>query len=606
MQFAILAALAVFIVGLWGWGWGVRRAFGMGAAADSASLTLGLGLAGLIFLGGVLNLIRLAGAPALLGLVLGGLVLAWVGRGEVRAWAARLSWRDFAIAVPVLLILAFTVATQLPPAAYNAADDYAKYFFHPVRMLATGTLFGSPLSDLGSETLGGKAFLDGFVAALFALTALNVTDAVLGLLLCLLLAAHFSRGVGALVVVSGLGVLSVIAIDPQYMNISALYLGAALMMVAIALTVEEENAAALGLVYAALIALKTTFALFVVMHLLLVGIALMVAGRRRWFGVRVAGWTVVFVSPWVLLHAPHYFSALTAPVNAVQNFGAGPREAFGLFSTFWLTYGSSFLQFTLTVLAGVAAALVLLWRAVRADVKLPLLMGAAAGLTGAIAYLVMFYVFGPRLSGTGEATRYFVPFAIGTVPAVLGIAAKHLARGGWRNWAAVGLAGLPVVIFAPSMPARAVEAVQARFILAFPFARTEDYRNLNALVLSHAMAERVRSLQHMVPAGETLTVWINAPFALDLKRNPVVDMDSAGLATPWAALPASGYIIWEYGGYAMPMAPDGVARSGIAGVHERMIAGAELRFSALLERYAEEGTLVFKDERFAVIRMPGS
>lgn len=601
MGFAILAALAVFIVSLWGWGWGVRRVFGI--AAGSASLTLGSGLAGLIFLGGVLNLIRLADAPALLGLVAGGLVLAGFGRSESRAWVARLSWRDLAILVPVLLILTFTVATQLPPAAYNAADDYAKYFFHPVRMLATGTLFGSSMSDLGSETLGGKAFLDGFVVALFPLTALNVTDAVFGLLLCLLLAAQFSRGRGALVVVSGLGVLSVIAIDPQYMNISALYLGAALMMVAIALTVEDEKAAALGLVYAAMIALKTTFALFVVVHLLLVVMALAVARREAWFGARVVGWTVVFVSPWVLLHLPHYFSALTAPVNEVRNFGAGPREAFGLFSVFWLTYGSSFLQFTLTVLAGVVAALVLLWRS---NARVPLLMGAVAGLTGAIAYLVMFYVFGPRLSGTGEATRYFVPFAIGTVPAVLGIAAKHLARGGWRNWVAIALAGLPVVIFAPSMPARAVEAVQARFILAFPFARTEDYRNLNTLVMSEAMAARVRKLQHMVPAGETLTVWINAPFALDLKRNPIIDMDPAGLATPWAALPASGYIIWEYGGYAMPMAPDGVARSGIVGVHERMIAGAELRFSALLERYAEEGALIFKDERFAVIRMPGS
>ncbi|HEY4124811.1 MAG TPA: hypothetical protein VGM36_09370, partial [Rhizomicrobium sp.] len=271
MRFAIIAAMAIFALALQGWGWGTRRVFGMGAGRWPVTLALGLGT--VIFLGGILNVVRLATAPSLAALVLAGLMLAAIdGRrfavADIRRAIAADRWTLLAVGIPALAILAFTVATQLPPSAYNAADDYAKYFFHPLRMLATGTLFASPMSDLGSETLGGKAFLDGFVAAFFPLSFLNATDAVFGLFLCLMLAGHFARNTWIAV----LCVLSVILIDPQYLNISALYLGSALMMAAIALSTDHGEMhdgikpAAMGLVYAGLIALKATFALFVVVH----------------------------------------------------------------------------------------------------------------------------------------------------------------------------------------------------------------------------------------------------------------------------------------------------------------------------------------------------
>jgi hypothetical protein len=436
------------------------------------------------------------------------------------------------------------------------------------------------MSAMASETLGGKAFLDAFVAALFPLRWLNATDAVFGLALCLALAGSMARNAWSAVLCT----LTVFLIDPQYINISALYLGAALMMASIAVS-KNENAAALGLLYAALIALKTTFALFVVLHLTFVAL---VRGR---FAAKAAGYALLFVAPWVVLHAPHYWVALTAPVNTVEAYGYGPPDKVGILSVVWLTYGSAVIQYTLTMLAVFCAGLSIVGQ--REDRFV-----TAAAAAGLACYLVMFFIFGPRLSGYGEAVRYFTPIAIGVVPAVMALS----ARGVWRT----AFAALPLVIFSASLTPRLAIAAREHFILAFPFAQSQDYRNLDTLVMSDDMAGRIRKMQTMVPEGATLVAWINSPFNLDQKRNPIVDIDSAGLATPWAAFPDRGYVIWEYRGVAMPMVAGSMENSTVVGEHERMIAGQELKFTAELKRFAEEGALLFNDGRFAVIRMPGT
>ncbi len=267
MRFAVIAAMLIFALALLGWGWGARRLFAMGAGR--ASVTLALGLAAAIFLGGILNVAGFATAPFLAAFVAGGLVLAvpgwWRFRGDVRTQLRDGRWTVMTVGVVALAILAFTIATQLPPSAYNAADDYAKYFFHPVRMLATGTLSGSAMSDLGSETPGRQG-VSRWLRRGGVSTFLSQRDG------CGVRVVPVPDPRGGIcgrrsVVASVLCVATVILIDPQYMNISALYLGAALMMAAIALCADPREMgdgvkpAALGLVYAGLVALKTTFAL---------------------------------------------------------------------------------------------------------------------------------------------------------------------------------------------------------------------------------------------------------------------------------------------------------------------------------------------------------
>ena len=91
------------------------------------------------------------------------------------------AWIELAAAAIVTsAVMLFAIVTQLPPRLFNFQDDLQKYLAHPVRMLATGTMAGSPLSALGSETLGGQAFLHGFILSALPLPYVTASTPFLG------------------------------------------------------------------------------------------------------------------------------------------------------------------------------------------------------------------------------------------------------------------------------------------------------------------------------------------------------------------------------------------------------------------------------------------
>ena len=139
------------------------------------------------------------------------------------------------------------------------------------------------------------------------------------------------------------------AINPLYVNVSALFLGAALMATAVLLTADEReeyppSALVIGLVYGGLAALKPTFALFVVLHLPLAAIAVsIVRGSVRegvLWALRTAGFAALALSPWVILHLPHYLSASAIGMGAVSD---GPHAQINIFSGIRLFYGAPIL-----------------------------------------------------------------------------------------------------------------------------------------------------------------------------------------------------------------------------------------------------------------------
>jgi hypothetical protein len=146
-------------------------------------------------------------------------------------------------------------------------------------MVETGTLAGSTLSALGSETLGAQAFLHGFVLSVLPIGYINGVDSIFGLFALMLIAVsagsrRFLWFPGAI-----FGSLLIATINPQYVNVSGLYLGGLLMATATLLVADDRGNAApapflLGLIYAALVAIKPTFAVFVVLHIPLAAIAL--------------------------------------------------------------------------------------------------------------------------------------------------------------------------------------------------------------------------------------------------------------------------------------------------------------------------------------------
>src|SRR5262245_18389742 len=187
MQVLVKLSIAAVILSitwasLFGWGMAVRR-----FSRDPeglAPVTVALGLSAILAIGGVLNLDRIAFAPALWLVVGVGLVACVVQvipalfRMKRSALFDESGWSEDAFASGfVAIVIAFTIATQLPPEAFNIHDHFQKYFAHPVR-LATGTVSGSPLSALGTETLGGQALLHAIVLSLFPIEFINGADAV--------------------------------------------------------------------------------------------------------------------------------------------------------------------------------------------------------------------------------------------------------------------------------------------------------------------------------------------------------------------------------------------------------------------------------------------
>lgn len=152
---ASLALIVVATLMFFGWGSAFCRLLGIEKPLPAR---IALGLAAVVFIGGILNLARIAYPATLIGVAISGVALAL---------CTRISFERPPLIIATLIAAAviFAIATQLPPNIYNFHDDYQKYFAYPVRMVETGTVYGSPLSAMGLQTLGAQAFLDSFAVA---------------------------------------------------------------------------------------------------------------------------------------------------------------------------------------------------------------------------------------------------------------------------------------------------------------------------------------------------------------------------------------------------------------------------------------------------------
>ena len=606
-----VAILALAAASLFGWGTVVRRLSKL--ANGTWPVTIGLGLGAVLMLGGIANVARLAFAWTLWSLTTAGLVLAILHivrqRGSLRFPGAgwnRADWVE-AVSACVLIALAtgFAIVTQLPPRVFHYTDDFQKYFAHPVRQLETGTLFGSPLSALGSETLGGIAFLQSFVLSIAPIEFINGVDAVFGffLLMCLGAIAGWRRMAplpGAL-----FAPLIIVAIDPQYMNVSALFLGAALMATAVLLTTRESednspSTLGTGLVYGGLVALKPTFGLFVALHLPLLAVALSFAYGAR-VGALWASRTFVFfilaVSPWFILHLPHYLQI--SSLNA-QPAPAEPPEPV----TLSLRYTN---LIALAVLAAMWTVLGHIHESSKTNlVRTALLVATTATVT--LAYVILL-LLGPAFAGYENNLRYSTPFLLGIVPLVGVLSARQWSS--WPSWLTIGLplAGFLVAVipFVPSMLARYQQAYEFHSIYASGIVRSQKYAQDNRVALSLDSAAEVLRLQHLIPPDEPFLAWISQPYDLDFARNPIIDADPPGMATYWARVPtAVHYVFWEYRGREILTAQDLENWATAEGWHERLIAVRALSFFQSLDDRLKTAKIIYRDNRFVVALLPPS
>jgi hypothetical protein len=601
---AVLGLIGIAIVSLFGWGSLCRRTLRMQRGVWPT--TVGLGLASVIFAGGILNLVRLAYPWALAGVVVIGVIVAVATFARDPGWRAIRSAPALVVVAVVLTVLTFAVLTQLRQPVYNFHDDFQKYFAHVTRMVQTGTVSGSLLNGIGSQTLGAQAFLQGFVVAFLPIAYINGLDSVLGLVLCLLLASQVAGRFSA--VMTLLCLLSVVLIAPQQANVSALYTGAALIMAVVNISADPREAsdpAAMGLLYAALIALKSTFALFVGLHLL----AVVLSDWRR--GIRAGLASVLFLLPWLLLSAPLYLAALRAPAPAALPGRNEPPNILELFSNDPLSYGSTALDYSFLMAAIGFCGLFAIWVAddrLRQSAR----MTAAACFSGVAAYVIQTLVLSPMNAGVEQAIRYCTPLAIGIAPAAFGLAALHasasprLASWKLRKVLPLVLAAVPLAAFGSSLRDRVDEALKSGSVTALSWlAEDPDYVAYNREVLFGHVRKDVAKLQRLVPLGEPIIAWMNAPFYLDYVRNPIIDIGSGGLITPWAGTAQARYVIWDYLGFATKTPDDWADEMEDDGALVKMIADRSLHAYRRLEDLRKSGQLLYDDGRIAVIRFDG-
>jgi hypothetical protein len=611
--FILLAATLLF------WGVGVTLQRLMRVKPLIGPVAIGLGISAVIFVGGLLNLARIAFAPVLWSIAAIALLITLRELRHVKldsqiALPAKIDL--LAAAALIGAVALFVIGTQLPPSVFNFHDDFEKYFSHPVRMLSTGTLSAGPLSSLGSETLGGESLLQAFILSIAPIGYINGADAIFGLFVMTLLGASAGWRKFGWFPGATLGVLLITAIDPQYVNVSALYLGGILMGTAAMVVAEDREqvgppAFLLGLVYAGVIALKSTFGLFVVCHLPLCLLALhseMQSWTKslKWAG-EVAVWTLVGLAPWLAMYVPEY---LTRGTLAGALIPPGFEGTLNLLSFHRMFYGTGPGAYTLLgLLATGFALLAALSQKPYANVERAssrtwkLFAGAFAGL---LSYVLLSFTLAPVLTGYDASLRLSIPFVMGGCSLALLMAPGTIQKLPRAVSLTAPLVGTLAVcaLFVPSVLWRYKESRQSGSILAFsPIEQNSGYLPYNAYVLSGPGREYVRAFQDKVPAHKPLLVWINAPFLLDFKRNAILDVDT-GVGTPWAHIPANmHYVLWQYTGEGVRGTNDYAQQMQGPGFQMRVIATRALTLGGMMSRLAASSKIIASDNQMVLFEL---
>lgn len=603
--FAVLTLL-ILLASSHGLGFAVMK-WGVRDGISHFSLLTVIGVACLMFLGGILNLVGLAYPAAMYALVLLGLVLfilSFFARFKILSQHGSFLHSDDSARITslldrllplslVALAVLFFAATLLPSDAFNFHDDFHTYVPRPLRMLQVGTLGGNPYELLGLDSLGAQAFLQGFILLALPVGYLPGFDAVFGLALAGLLLVTTARKFNLSWVYAVPAILTFLAINPQSVNVSALYsgvfviLGALLTSYLLTKKLNEPGikkslgmAALVGVFIASLVALKTTLVLFAAIYCALFCLGLFAIAQNKRRALLLSATTVlaatITILPWLLLHLPNYLAALGAPLHSASTTNASgfslPKgNVSKLFSTHDLFYGGSMLGYGSIILVLVVLCIFSIFFILRSNHARQ--RGCALVSASACAAAVASYFLGGLLFDPETAVRYVCPVLIAVLPFALlasSFNATEFARQRPESLAWVGkssiLAGaaLVVALFGNNLASRIELAYSKRTTLSFPV--SDAYIQYNLYVLSEKAQQATLKIQNQTEAGAKILAWISMPLHLDFARNEIQVVMEPGLINPWLDMPLSGnpaevvqylkkheirYILWKYRGAGM-------------------------------------------------------
>lgn len=609
------------------YGWG-RLAVKLlyGETLNCWAYSVAIGLAFWIFMGGVLNAMQLA-YPVTLYIIFGlgmalSLTFAFLSLREVQL--PQLTLPDLqselfqllsktnllSYVLPLfltLLALGFLVATLLPGSVFNYHDDFHTYFVRPVRMLQTGTLGDDPFDVLGLDSLGSQTFLQSFVVMKFPINYINGFDAIFCFALYAFLLIEIARKLEIHWVYTISSLLVFAMINPQYVNVSAVYSGSALILGLIfascLLTNSYDNTnlrpsilmAIPGAVFlSCLISLKLTFVFYAILYFFTYfGFSILFTANRKRvviIGAFSALVAVISITPWFVLHLPNYAMlvhlAPTEPTDTTNVVGFFSRLISGdfnrvlsLLSLDKLFWGGSYLDYNFVVALLGVTFVITLYLLKNKQIKIqkyhliPILSSCAAGIA---SYFVSAYVFSSQ-----TAVRYSCPVLIASLPAALLLLGKHALRyqavaqaptRGLSSISRLGIIllvsqGILIALFADIFVDRAKRAYNTGTLVSFPTA--DAYVRYNKAALSDEARRWALSLQSKTEKGETILTWMSVPFHLDFARNRILTVMEPGLVNPWLDIPFDKspetlvkylrqlnvrYVMWEYKGPGMKSA----------------------------------------------------
>ncbi|MBI5137670.1 MAG: hypothetical protein HZA24_10120 [Nitrospirae bacterium] len=616
-----VAALALFLAALHGWGRLVARAAGQ-TPPDSWAFTALIGMVTWGAIGGPLNVFGLARGPALDAMiVLGLLPTAWFLFGAARGVPGvthivraclgpnrnrLIDW------LPRLIVWSATlhaIATLLPTDRFNFVDDLQKYAPQPYQMLAAGTLGGNPFDNLGLHSLGLQAYFQAFLLNHAPYVYVNGFDTVLCLLLAGLMLDDLGRRAGVGVVVRCLAVVTLVWINPQYVNTSSVYsstvcmvgMAYAAVMLGEALAAGAIRATAawavlLGATGAILTALKITMTPYALAFIVLF-LAAGLARREQWRGTALASAGALLggaavLQPWLFTYPHSYVTLLLgnlgrarekiSQASAANNLfeqAAPAKHAHAegilgklrlLFSSDTTYFGHHFLEYGIIAVAALALALLAL-RALlsrrRAGNGAYLAVAVAAGISGALYFLAIPYVFPVPHKGF----RYLAPLLVVLLPlcalsylggvARPGLGVADSRRHTLRSTAVVALLALVTAMFTERYVARVVQLNHHRSMYSNP---TPEWVTayLHKLFSPNTRAA-IRGVQARTRPGEGILARISMPVHLDFERNPIHTIPDPGYSLLWLKVSVDqgpeellrtlretgiGYVLWEYNG----------------------------------------------------------
>jgi hypothetical protein len=630
--------------------------------------TIILGLACLIFLGGILNLAGIAYPLVLDAIILAGLgyftitffkdwkqKLFFLKRSQILSKSNMVKFLPSALLIGIVFV--FSAYALSSPEVFNVHDDLEKYINHPIRMLSTGSLRGGHFNALGSETLGGQAFLHGFVAAHWPIGYVNSVDSVFGLALCLMAVGSAAFSVRLPVWYTPLVLAFPVFINPQIVNISASYTASALMLFLFCGTWIElkdrdhspspwPHAICTGLVYSALVVLKTSFLLLPVAHfsVLSLGLAIYTTRLKEVFSwaIKVVISSIIFLLPWIMIYSsrlPAFFSDRSYLNISLQETDYFRHTApiinpFSLDPLFW-GFGANFADYTLTILLiGFCGIILIVFQFPNYQSNKVLTATAiAACLTLPLLYGLNIFIISSMLFGPESSLRYLCPVIIAAAPSALIMAATSVSGTNPQVKTKRLFVKRPIFIvaffslillvaFFSSFSERVKQAFTYGSILSFSnVARDPKYIAYNHYVFSADAKKKVHTAQQIVPKHESLAAWTSLALYLDYQRNHIMDIEPAGLISPWADFPfghgiedgityfkALGidYVLWQYRGYAVRSEQSilDMAASPYEGFH--MIGVKTHQFLEFLINLTKQSEILYNDGSIVILKLPSS